>query len=160
MGEVVAEDLGVLVGQRAGIHVVAAEGITLEVGVANPGDSELVELVVPADAYEADPVVDLAHLAQRVGRVLGTQENTLGVRAPDGRPTASDALAGVVRFVLHQLLGRDVHGHGHRTIPDPPGCVWFMTLPPSRSSRTAVRSDTRWSSRRSKPLAVIEATIG
>ena len=72
MGEVVAEDLGVLVGQRAGVHVVAAEGIALEVGVADAGDSELVELVVPADPYEADPVVDLAHLTQGVGRVLST----------------------------------------------------------------------------------------
>jgi hypothetical protein len=65
VGEDLAEDLGVLVGQAAGVDVLAAVGVALEVGVADPGDAQLVELVVLADAGEGDAVVDLADLAQR-----------------------------------------------------------------------------------------------
>ena len=73
VGEDLAEDLGVLVGQAAGVDVLAAERVALQVGVADAGDAELVELVVVADAGEGDAVVDLADLAQRVRRVLGAR---------------------------------------------------------------------------------------
>jgi hypothetical protein len=65
VGEDLAEDLGVLVGQAAGVDVVAAVLVALQVGGADAGDAQLVELVVLADAGERDAVVDLADLAQR-----------------------------------------------------------------------------------------------
>ena len=65
VGEDLSEDLGVRVGQAAGVDVLAAVLVALEVGVADAGDAELVELVVLADPRERDAVVDLAHLVQR-----------------------------------------------------------------------------------------------
>jgi hypothetical protein len=79
-----------------------------------PGDPQLVELVVLADAGERDAVVDLAHLAQRLRRVLGDDHDAVGVPDRGQRPTARDALAREVGAVLHHLLGSDVERHAHR----------------------------------------------
>ena len=65
VGEDLAEHLGVGVGQAAGVDVLAAVLVALEVGVADAGDAELVELVVLADPGERDAVVDLADLVER-----------------------------------------------------------------------------------------------
>ena len=118
VGEDLAEDLGVLVGQAAGVDVVAAVLEALEVGGPHAGHAQLVELVVLADAGEGDAVVDLADLAQRLGAVLGDDGDAVGVAQGDEGPAAGDALAGVVRPVLHHLLGRDVERHAHE--PRPP----------------------------------------
>ncbi len=84
VGEDRAEHLRVAVGEAAGIDVVARVLVSLEVGGSDPGDTELVELVVLADAGEGDAVVDLAHLAQRLRRVLGDDDDAVGV--PDAPP--------------------------------------------------------------------------
>ena len=90
MGEHVAQVLGVEVGQRPGVDVLAAEGEALGVGVADPGHPQLVELVVLADAGEGDAVVDLADLVQRPRRVLGHDDDARRRRcvATSDRPRA------------------------------------------------------------------------
>jgi hypothetical protein len=89
VGEDVAEDLGELVGEAACVDVVTRVLVPLQVGGADAGHAELVELVVPTDAGERDPVVDLADLAQRLGRVLGDDGDALGVSdATSARPRA------------------------------------------------------------------------
>jgi hypothetical protein len=62
VGEDLPEDLGVLVGEAARVHVVTAVLEALEVGRPHAGDAQLVELVVAADTGEGDAVVDLADL--------------------------------------------------------------------------------------------------
>ncbi len=120
VGEDVAEDLGVLIGERAGVDVVARVLVALEVGGADAGHAQLVELVVLADAGEGDPVVDLAHLAQRLGRVLGDDDDAVEIAQRHERPAACDALARVVGAVLHQLFGGDVERRRHlASLPRP-----------------------------------------
>ena len=114
VGEDLAEDLGVLVGEAARVDVVARVLEALQVGGSDTGHAELVELVVLADTGERDPVVDLADLAQRLRRVLGDDGDPVDVAQGDQRPTAGDALAGVVGTVLHHLFGGDVERHAHR----------------------------------------------
>ena len=79
VGEDLAEDLGVGVGEAAGVDVLAAVLVALEVGVADAGDAELVELVVLADPGEGDAVVDLADLVEAWRWVLGDDEDAVGV---------------------------------------------------------------------------------
>ena len=64
MGEDLVEGLGVGVGQRAGVDILARERVALEVGVAHAGRAQRVELAVLADAGERNAVVDLADLVQ------------------------------------------------------------------------------------------------
>ena len=147
VGEDLAEDLGVLVGEAAGVDVVARVLEALEVGGADAGDAELVELVVLADTGERDAVVDLADLAQRLGRVLGDDRDAVDVAHRDQRPAAGDALARVVGAVLHHLFGGDVERHAHRDahlVGDR-----LVALRASSSSPT-----------RCQPSAVMVATIG
>ena len=80
VGEDVAQELGVEVGQRPGVDVLAAEGEPLGVGVADPGHPELVVLVVLAHPGEGDAVVDLADLVERARGVLGHDEHAVGRR--------------------------------------------------------------------------------
>ena len=89
MGEDVAHVAGVEVGQRAGVDVLPAELVTLDVGVLDPGHPQLVELVVLADAGEGDPVVDLADLVERT-RGFSEQMSTPPAYtvATRGRPRA------------------------------------------------------------------------
>ena len=154
VGEDVAEHLGVLVGERVGLHVLAAVAVALEVGVADPRDAELVELVVLAHPGEGDAVVDLADLVERRARVLGRDEDAVGEQDRGGAATACDALAGVVGPVLHHLLGRDVERHAHGRAP-PCSAALVGSAPPigpcaaTRSMSALVRSassssPTRW----------------
>ena len=113
VGEDLPQALRVLVGEAPRIDVLTAERVPLHVRVANPRDPELVELVVLADPGERDPVVDLADLPQCRRRVLGADRDTVVEPEPDEAPTASDALAGVIGAVLHDLLGSDVERHVH-----------------------------------------------
>ncbi len=129
------EHLGVGVGEAAGVDVFPAVLVALEVGVADPGDAELVELVVLADAGEGDAVVDLAHLVQGGRAVLGGDEDAVGVEDGDCAATAGDALAGVVGPILHHLLGGDVERHRHA---DAPPAMMASTL--VRSSASSTRS--------------------
>ncbi len=116
VGEDVAEDLGVLVGQRPGVDVVARVLEPLEVGSTDARHPKLIELVVLADAGECDAVVDLTDLAKRLRRILGDDRDA--VRVPDCHqcPTAGDALAGIVGAILHDLFGSDVERLTHRAL--------------------------------------------
>ena len=105
VGEDVAEHLGVLVGERVGVHVLAAELVAGEVGGADAELPQLVELVVLADPGEGDAVVDLGDLVQRVRRVLGAEQDAVGVLEGGEAAAAGDALAGVVGPVLHPCSG-------------------------------------------------------
>ena len=152
VGEGLAQDLRVLVGQTAGLDVVARILVTLHVGVAHTETSELVELVVLADSGETDAVVDLADLAQGVGGVLGHQHDAVGVLHGHQGAAAGDALAGVIRPILHHLLGRNVE----RLVHD---------APPPRIARCSVRKPSKRgarseSARRSHPSDVMVATTG
>src|SRR4029079_17644688 len=81
------------------------------------GDAQLLELAVATNARERDAVVDLAHLAQGVRRVLRHDEDAVRVADTDEGPTAGDALARVVGAVLHHLFGGDVERHAHDASP-------------------------------------------
>ncbi len=100
-----AELLGVGVGQAAGGDVAAVVGVAAQVGVADAGHPQVLELVVLADRGEGDAVVDLADLVQGARGVLGREGDPPVVGDDDGRPAARDAFARVVGLVLHQLLG-------------------------------------------------------
>ncbi len=76
--------------------------------MTDPGHPQRFELVVLPDPGEGDPVVDLTDLLEGSTRVLGEDEHPVGVLDRDDRPPPGDALAGVLRPVLHQLLGRHV----------------------------------------------------
>ncbi len=99
------ERLRVGVRDRLRGDVLAAVGVAAEIGQTNPGDAEVLELVVLAHRGERDAVVDLADLVQRFARVLGDDEDPRLTLDRDDRLAARNALARVVRAVLHHLFG-------------------------------------------------------
>ncbi len=103
-GEDRAQGLGVDVRQAAGGHVVPVVGVTAQVGVADAADAQVLVLVVLAGGREPDPVVDLAELVQRAGRILTDEHDSVGVLQHDQAAATGDALAGVLRPVGHGLL--------------------------------------------------------
>src|SRR5580704_7726078 len=125
VGEHVPEILGVEVGQPPGVHVLAAVGVPLGVGVAHAGHPQLVVLVVLADTAEGDAVVNLADLVQRARRILGHDHYAHVVGGGHQRPAPGNALLGVFRPVLHDLFGRHVVRHAHGV-----GSVIAPLLPP------------------------------
>ena len=93
----VVEDALHLAGHgTAGLHV------SLDMDACDP---QVLELVVLADSREADAVVDLAVLVQCAGGILGDDGDTAVVFEGDEAAPARDALARVVRAVLHDLFG-------------------------------------------------------
>src|SRR5207253_4125767 len=122
----------------------------LEVGVADGGRAQGVELVVAPHPGEGDVVVDLADLVQGAGRVLSADQHAVVVDDGGQAPTPGDPLAGVVGPVLHHLLGRDIERHGHAGWPSEV-LRWMRALK---------RSATSVSLTRSKPSAVTVATVG
>jgi hypothetical protein len=100
-----AEGLRVDVGERAAGHVRAVVCVPAKVGVPDPCLSQVFELVVFPDGRERDPVVDLTDLVQRGRGVLRDEQDAVGVGEHDDAATAGDALARIVRAVLHDLLG-------------------------------------------------------
>jgi len=79
VGEGLAEHLGVLVSQAQRVDIVPAVVEALEVGVTDASDTKLVEFVVLTDAGETDAVVDLTDFVQRVGRILGHDDDAIVV---------------------------------------------------------------------------------
>ena len=75
LGEDRAEGLGVGVGQAPGRDVGAVVGVAAQVGVADAGDAQVLELVVLADGGEGDAVVDLGDLVQGPRGVLGDERD-------------------------------------------------------------------------------------
>src|SRR5919199_1206022 len=114
-----------------------------------PGHPQALELAVAADGGEADPVVELADLVQRGAGVLGDEEHAVGVGDDGDAATAGDALAGVLRLVAHQLLGRGVVRHGHGDQPCPSAAARSSVMivataaTSSSVSRTAPSASTR-----------------
>ncbi len=117
LGEDLAQHLGIGVGQAFRGHVAAGVGVALEVGVADAGHPQRFELGVLAHAGEGDAVVDLADLVEGAARVLREQQDPVGIGHRGDRLAPGDALAGVLRPVLHQLLGGHVEGEVHRAAP-------------------------------------------
>ncbi len=107
------EGLRVGVGQGLGRDVAPAVGVALDVGVPDARDAEVLELVVLAHPGEGDAVVDLRDLVEQGGGVLGHEQDAVLVLEHDDGPAAGDALAGILRLVLHHLLGTHVVGQGH-----------------------------------------------
>ena len=97
--------------------VAAVVGVAPHVGVADAALAQVLELVVLADGGEADPVVDLADLAQGAGRVLGDEGDPAVVAQDDRRSAARDVAARVVGVLLVALLGGNVEGHRHDWLP-------------------------------------------
>ena len=116
-GEDRAQRLGIGVGQATTGHVQPVVGVAAHVGQAHAGDPEVLELVVATDCGEGDPVVDLADLVQRGGRVLGDEQHAVDVADHRDRTSPPDALACEVGPVLHHLLGRHIERHGHGRPP-------------------------------------------
>ena len=113
LGEDLAEGLGVGVGDDPAGDVAAVVGVAADVGQADAGDPQALELAVAADGGEADAVVELADLVQGGAGVLGDEQDAVGVGEDGDAAAAGDALAGVLRAVAHELLGRGVVRHGH-----------------------------------------------
>ncbi len=151
LGEDGAERLGVRVGQRASRDVGAVVGVAAQVGVADARHAQALELVVAADGGEGDAVVDLRHLVQRPGRVLGDEGDAPVVAQDDDRAPARNSLAREVSPVLHDLLGRDVEGHAHRA---PPGLSRRAA-----TTRSTCPSRTSWPTNRA-PEWSTSATVG
>jgi hypothetical protein len=87
--------------------------VALEVGVADAGDAQVLELVVLAHSREGDPIVDLGNLVEQGGGILGHEQDPVPVFQRDDGPAASDALAGILGLVLHHLFGTDVVRQRH-----------------------------------------------
>ena len=126
VGEDRAQELRVPVGQAAGRHVGPVVLVAPHVGVADPGDAQVLVLVVPAHRRERDPVVDLADLVQRTGRVRRDEQDPRVVLDHDAVAAACDALARVVGLVFHRLFWRHVERHRHRW--DPYSCGRLVGL--------------------------------
>src|SRR5690606_20717240 len=147
-GEDGAQRLRVDVGQAAGGHVVPGVGVAAQVGVPDAADAEVLVLVVLAGGGEADPVVDLAELVQRAGRVLADEDDAVGVLQHDQAAATGDAFAGVLGPVGHRLLGGDIERRRHRL--SDPFCRshWTTLKHPDRLPTTA-----RPAGRRAAPAA-------
>src|SRR5439155_4411839 len=146
LGEDGGERLRVCVGEVASLHVLAPVLIPPEIGEPAAREAELLELGVLGEAGEGDPVVDLTDLVQGRTGVLGDEEQAVRELEPDHRPPTGDALVGVVRAVLHELLGGDVRHEAH----DAP-----------RSCRTASTAAITWSSGTScAPSTVTVIAVG
>ena len=117
LGEDVAEPLRVRVGQGLGAHVPPAVGVPLDVGQPHPRHPQVLELVVLAHPGEGDTVVDLRDLVEQGGRVLGHEQDAVAVLDGHDGPPAGDALAGILRLVLHHLLGGNVVRQRHQAFP-------------------------------------------
>ena len=104
LGEDRAEGLRVPVGDAARRHVVPVELVAGDVGVGDPGLTQVLVLVVAADRGEADPVVDLADLVQRAGRVRRHQEDPARVLQCHAAAAARDAFPRIVGLVPHGLF--------------------------------------------------------
>jgi hypothetical protein len=142
-GEDRAERLGIGVGEAASGHVTPVVGVAAHVGQAYARDAEVLELVVATHGREGDAVVDLAHLVQRLGRVLRDEQDPVGVLDRDDGAPAGDALAGEVGPVLHQLLGRHVERHAHERPPvahEHAKARIFRSVPSLRSDTCSLRS--------------------
>ena len=121
LGEDGAERLGVGIGERPCGDVGSVVGVAPQVGVADAGDPQVLELVVLADPGEGNAVVDLADLVERAAaRVVGDEEDALVVAEDDDRAAAGDAGAGELRPVGHDLLRGDVEGWLRHARPPPP----------------------------------------
>src|SRR5437016_3947556 len=131
LGEDGGERLRVRVGEIASFDVLAPVLIAPEIRESDARDTELLELGVLADSGECDPVVDLTDLVQGCAGVLGDEQQPICELEPDHRAAAGDALVGVVRPVLHELLGSHVRHEAHDAL---------------RSRKTASTAATTWSS--------------
>ncbi|CAM5454356.1 hypothetical protein SAVIM40S_07417 [Streptomyces avidinii] len=116
-----AERLRVDVGQPTGRHIVTVVGVPAQIRVPHTADPQVLVLVVLTGGREADPVVDLAELVQRTGRVLADEHDAVGVLqhpALDGlvaalhrvdKPSDADA------FLCHSLCGL-TSPHGRQSL--------------------------------------------
>src|SRR5207302_1771161 len=110
--------------------------------------------VVLPHPRERDPVVDLRNLVQERRGVLGHEQDAVRVlERHDGAP-AGDALAGILRLVLHHLLGADVVGEGHGAHP---AAFSARARSPNRVSTTRRISSSATSP---NPLRVIVLMVG
>ncbi len=103
-GEDGSQRLRIDVRQSTRRHVVAVIGVSAQIGVAHSADAEILVFVVLSGGGETDPVIDLAELVQRTGRVLADEHNAVGVLQHNQAATTGDALPGVFRPVGHGLL--------------------------------------------------------
>src|SRR6202042_444408 len=115
LGEELAQDLGVPVGQAAGGNVTAVVLVPGVVRVPDPGLAQVLELVVAPDRGDPDAVVDLADLVQGARRVRRHEQDAPVVLDHHPAAATGDALPGVVRLIFHRLFWRDVERHTHRS---------------------------------------------
>lgn len=99
-----AQRLGVHIGQTTSGHVITVIGVTTQVGVPHATDPEVLVLVVLTGRRKTDPVIDLAELVQRAGRILPDEHDAIGILQHDQAAATRDALPGELRTVGHRLL--------------------------------------------------------
>ena len=162
------EELGVGVGQPAAGDVAPVVGVAADVREPDTVRAQRLELVVPADRREPDPVVDLRDLAQRRRVVLRDEQHTVGEGEHHDAAATGDPLAGQLRAVAQELVDGGVERHRHGAAP---GCAGEESSggtgsgqPPGRVERpvttavvTSAMSASGW---RTAPSPVIETTTG
>ncbi len=79
----------------------------------NAGFSEIFKFTVLAGPCEGDTVVDLRDFIQRGARVFRDKQYPVHIFDGNDGAAFGDAFLGILRLVLHHLLGRDVIGHRH-----------------------------------------------
>ncbi len=77
--------------------------------------------------FRYDAVVELGDLVEGARGVLGHEHDPVGALDRQDRLAACDALARVVRAVLHELLGRDVVRHRAHTGDSPVAAILPIT---------------------------------
>ena len=115
--ELLTEDgtqaLRVAVGQGSRSHVLTAVHVPREIGMSDAGLAQILELAVFAGAGKRDAVVNFRNLVQGGTGIVGDQQHAVRIFHRDDGPPLGDAFLGILRLILHHLLGRDVVRQRH-----------------------------------------------
>ena len=107
------EALRVAVRKRTGGHIFPAVHESLEICVPDAGLPEIFKFAVLAGPRKGDAVVDLGDFIQRGAGIFRDEQYPVHIFNGDDGAAFGDAFLGILRLVLHHLLGRDVIGHRH-----------------------------------------------
>src|SRR2546427_11542114 len=85
----------------------AAIGIALHVGIANPGFAQIFELAIFPHPGKSEAVIDVRDFVQRRARVLRHQEQPLSILESYNGTPLGNALARILGLVLHLVIWRN-----------------------------------------------------
>ena len=81
--------------------------------MTNAGFAQILELAILPCPGKRDVVVDLGNLVQRCTGIIRGKQDPIRIFQDNDGASLGDALLGILRLVLHHLLGRDVVRQGH-----------------------------------------------